>query len=66
VGAELDQLALVQAGGAQAPLDVGLVVVGLGLGDAAQAVGVDGQQPQGRLVLERLRTTRWEGSLRRI
>jgi hypothetical protein len=65
VGAELDQLALVQAGGAQAPLDVGLVV-GLDLGDAAQAVGVDGQQPQGRLVLERLRTTRWEGSLRRI
>jgi hypothetical protein len=43
--------ALVQPEGAQAPLDVGLVVVGLGLGDAAQAVGVLGQQPQGRLVL---------------
>jgi hypothetical protein len=49
--AELDQLALVQAGGTQAALDVGLVELGLGLGDPAQAVGVHGQQPQAGVVV---------------
>jgi hypothetical protein len=39
-GPELDQLGLVQSGGPQTSLDIGLVEVGLGLGDA----------PQGRLV----------------
>src|SRR5215207_10889270 len=48
--AELNQLALVETGGAEAPLDVGLVVVGLGLGDPSQAVGVHGQEPQRRVV----------------
>ena len=47
---ELDQLALVEAGGSEAPLDVGLVVVGLGLGDPPQAVGVHGQEPQRRVI----------------
>jgi hypothetical protein len=51
-GAELDQLGLAQPAGAQATLDVGLVELRLGLGDPAQAVGVDGQQPQGGVVAD--------------
>jgi len=49
LGADLNQLTLVQSCGAEAALDVGLVLR-LGLGDAAQAVGVHGQQPQGSFV----------------
>jgi hypothetical protein len=52
LAAELDQLLLLQAGAAEAPLDVGLVVIGLGLGDPPQAVGIDRQQPQRRLVVD--------------
>ena len=50
LGADLNQLTLVQSSGAEAALNVGLVVVRLGLGDAAQVVGVHGQQPQGSVV----------------
>ena len=50
--AVLDQPALVQAGGAEAALDVGLVELGLGLGDPAEAVGIHRQQPQGGVVAD--------------
>jgi hypothetical protein len=49
--AALDQLALVEAGRPEAALDVGLVELRLGLGDPAQAVGVHGQEAQGRVVV---------------
>jgi hypothetical protein len=44
-------LPFVQASGPEPPLDIGLVVVGLGLGDPAHAVGVDGQQPEAGVVV---------------
>src|SRR5215217_6543222 len=50
LGAELDQLTLVQSCGAEAPLNVCLVVVRLRLGNAPQVVGVHGQQPEGSVV----------------